>query len=52
MTRSGFKPMKIANVSSEKRRWLILHLIDMGVTLQGLKEMGATNDEIKEAVQE
>ena len=52
MTRLGFKPIMNANVSPKKRRWLILHLIDMGVTLQGLKEMGATNDEIKEAVQE
>lgn len=52
MTRQGFKPIKIANVSPKKRQWLILHLIDMGVTLQGLKEMGATNEEIKEALQD
>ena len=52
MTRQGFKPIKIANVSPKKRQWLILHLIDMGVTLQGIKEMGATNEEIKEALQD
>ena len=53
MTRQGFKPIKIAtDISPKKRRWLILHLIDMGVTLQGIKEMGATNEEIKEALQD
>ena len=53
MTRLGFKRIKIAtNIPHKKRLWLIRHLITLGTTIEGLKEMGATDEEIKEAVQE
>ena len=52
MTEREFQPMKSAdNIPHQKRLWVIRHLITLGTTIQGLQEMGATNEEIKEALE-
>lgn len=44
-----FRTMKIAtDIPHSKRLWLIRHLLGIGVTLEGVKEMGATDAELKE----
>jgi hypothetical protein len=49
--RSGFKVMGFADVSHEKRQWLIKHAYSMGITVDGLKSMNATQKEIDEAIE-
>jgi len=44
-----FKTMGIADVSHQKRIWLIRHLIEQGMTENALKKMNATDEEIEEA---
>ena len=45
------RPMGIAkNIPHSKRLWLIRHLLALGVTVEGVKAMNATNAEIEEAL--
>jgi hypothetical protein len=38
------------NISHSKRLWLIRHLLTLGVTVEGVKAMNATDAEITEAL--
>ena len=49
--KTGFRTMGIStNISHKKRLWIIRHLVSIGVSIEGIKNMNATDEEIKEAL--
>jgi len=38
------------DIPHSKRLWLIRHLLSLGVSIEGVKAMNATDEEIREAV--